>query len=174
MIHFLLHSRTHKYLKLVRVCEGGQSSTPNVKNIVYSFMIRHDTDRTRSVIDTWLTQTHWRHCTRVKAFGHRCTYPSSAVVVVLVCSISVTVTSPSFDSLRFEDFFTFLVLRSVVVYWTCTSTSAIAGVSIFRILSVTGRGRDPNSNGEHRWPNRRNYSRMFSDARSRRWGEFGI
>ena len=27
---------------------------------------------------------------------------------------------------------------------------------------ITGRGRDPNSNGEQRWPNRRNYSRMLS------------
>lgn len=29
--------------------------------------------------------------------------------------------------------------------------------------NITGRGRDPKSNGEQRWPNRRNYSRMFSE-----------
>lgn len=74
---------------------------------------------------------------------------------MLVCSTSVTVTSPSWfccDSLRLEVFLTFLVLRSVVVNWTCTSTSAMAmdwhysislGLSVF---SITGRGRDPNSN----------------------------
>lgn len=62
--------------------------------------------------------------------GHHYTYPSSALVVVLVCSTSVTVTSPSLDSLRLEVFLTFLVLRSVVVYWTCTSTSAMALVGV--------------------------------------------
>lgn len=84
--------------------------------------------RTRSVIDTWLTQTLASHRTTRSRVGHHYTYPSSLEVVVLLCSTSVTVTSPSLDSLRLEVFLTFLVFRSVVVYWTCTSTSAMAEV----------------------------------------------
>jgi hypothetical protein len=104
---------------------------------------------------------HTSQTQRTVRFGHHYTYPSLVVPGVLVCSTSVTVTSPSFDSLRLVVFLTFLVLRSVLVleYCTWTSTSAM----VLNSLTIS-RGRDPNSNGELRLPNRRNYSRMLSDA----------
>lgn len=48
---------SYKYLKLGRVCEGGQKTTPNrYKHIADAEAKRHVTGgRTRSVIDTWLT-----------------------------------------------------------------------------------------------------------------------
>lgn len=157
-----------RYLKLLRVCEGGQWNMQKLLRVCIVDVVTTNSTGLKALDSK--KHCHIALCTRVKSWP-----PQHIPIVVHVRRVGLVDLGDSdiailrLPTLRGLFDFSGLPLGGGILDLDVYVSHGRSRCCLF--LDITERGRDPNSNGEYQWLNRRNYSRMFN---ARDGGEFGI